>query len=104
MPESTVHTFDDITARLDEIIATVRSKDTSLERSLDLFDEAISLGSKAVDLVDSFDLSPREAQALEEGADPAAEPAGDQANAGQDGVEDSTEEPAPQDEASESKG
>lgn len=70
MPESTVHTFDDITARLDEIIATVRSKDTSLERSLDLFDEAISLGSKAVDLVDSFDLSPREAQALEEGADP----------------------------------
>lgn len=70
MPESTVHTFDDITARLDEIIAAVRSKDTSLERSLDLFDEAISLGSKAVDLVDSFDLSPREAQALEEGADP----------------------------------
>ena len=70
MPESTVHTFDDITARLDKIIATVRSKDTSLERSLDLFDEAISLGSKAVDLVDSFDLSPREAQALEEGADP----------------------------------
>lgn len=70
MPESTVHTFDDITARLDEIIAAVRSKDTSLERSLDLFDEAISLGSKAVDLVDSFDLSSREAQALEEGADP----------------------------------
>lgn len=68
MAESTVHTFDDITERLDEIIAQVRSKDTSLERSLDLFDEAIALGSKAVDLVDSFDLSPREAQALEEGA------------------------------------
>lgn len=104
MPESTVHTFDDITARLDEIIATVRSKDTSLERSLDLFDEAISLGSKAVDLVDSFDLSPREAQALEEGADPAAGLAGDQASADQDGEGDYTGEPAPQDEASESKG
>ena len=39
MAESTVNTFEDITARLDEIITTVRSKDTSLERSLDLFDE-----------------------------------------------------------------
>lgn len=64
MSESTIHTFEDITERLDEIVATVRSKDTSLERSLDLFDEAISLGSKAVDMVDSFDLSASEAQAL----------------------------------------
>ena len=46
MAESAVHTFDDITERLDEIVATVRSKDTSLERSLDLFDEAIKLGSR----------------------------------------------------------
>lgn len=66
MAESTVHTFEDITARLDEIITTVRSKDTSLERSLDLFDEAIKLGSKAVELVDSFDMSPTEAAMLEE--------------------------------------
>ena len=61
MSESTVHTFDDLTDRLDEIIAAVRSKDTSLERCLDLFDEAIGLGSKAVDMVDTFELSPREA-------------------------------------------
>lgn len=66
MAESTVHSFEDITARLDEIIATVRSKDTSLERSLDLFDEAIKLGSKAVELVDSFDMSPTEAAMLED--------------------------------------
>ena len=59
-------TFDDITARLGEIITTVRSKDTSLERSLDLFDEAIELGSRAVDMVDSFELSPREAEMLDE--------------------------------------
>ena len=58
-------TFDDITERLDEIVATVRSKDTSLERSLDLFDEAIKLGSAAVDMVDSFELSPREAEMLD---------------------------------------
>lgn len=63
-------TFDDITERLDQIIAQVRSKDTSLERSLDLFDEAIELGSRAVDMVDSFELSPREAYMLD--ADSAA--------------------------------
>lgn len=57
--------FDDITARLDEIIAQVRSKDTSLERSLDLFDEAIELGSQAVELVDSLELSEREAELLD---------------------------------------
>lgn len=57
--------FDEITERLDEIIAQVRSKDTSLERSLDLFDEAIELGSRAVDMVDSFELSLREADMLD---------------------------------------
>lgn len=73
MAESTVHTFDDITERLDEIVAAVRSKDTSLERSLDLFDEAIKLGSKAVDMVDSFDLSPREAEQLDQAEQSAAD-------------------------------
>lgn len=57
--------FDDITERLDQIIAQVRSKETSLERSLDLFDEAIELGSRAVDMVDSFELSDREAEMLD---------------------------------------
>lgn len=66
MSETTVHTFDDLTDRLDEIISTVRSKDTPLERCLDLFDEAISLGSKAVDMVDTFELSPREAEQFAE--------------------------------------
>ncbi len=65
MSETTEHTFEDITGRLDEIIAQVRSKDTSLERSLDLFDEAIALGSKAVELVDSFDMSDAETAMLE---------------------------------------
>ena len=49
-----------ITDRLDQIIGLVRDKDTSLERSLDLFDEAIALGSKAVELVDTTDFSPEE--------------------------------------------
>ena len=57
-------TFGEITGRLDDIVGQVRDKDVSLERSLDLFDEAIALGSKAVDLVDATDFSPEEEVAL----------------------------------------
>lgn len=72
MAEGSPRNFDEITARLDEIVSVVRSKDTSLERSLDLFDEAIKLGSRAVDMVDSFELSPREADMLDEQEEAAA--------------------------------
>lgn len=52
--------FDQITGRLDEIVQAVRNKDTSLEHSLDLFDEALSLGAAAVELVDSTNFTPEE--------------------------------------------
>ena len=55
MPEGSVRNFDEISDRLDQIIATVRSKD-----------EAIELGSRAVDMVDKFELTPREADKLEQ--------------------------------------
>lgn len=64
-------TFEDITARLDAIVEKVRDKDTSLEHSLDLFDEAISLGSRAVEMVDRIDFSDAEKELLEADADPA---------------------------------
>lgn len=66
MSDSSVKNFDDIISRLDEIVSTVRSKDTSLERSLDLFDEAIEIGTRGVDIIDKFELSPREAEQLEQ--------------------------------------
>ena len=56
--------FSDVTSRLDEIISAVRNKDTSLERSLDLFDEAIALGTRAVDLVDKAAFSPEEKELM----------------------------------------
>ena len=73
---SRYQTFGDITGWLDDIVAQVRDKDVSLERSLDLFDEAIALGSKAVDLVDATDFSPEEEAKLDEadGTDKAKEP------------------------------
>ena len=59
-------TFDQIAGRLDEIVGAVRSKDTSLERSLDLFDEAIALGSKAVDMVDVTEFTPSELERMKD--------------------------------------
>lgn len=63
--------FGQITERLNEIVAQVRKKDLPLERSLDLFDEAIALGSKAVDFVDTAQVLPQEqarAQVAQDGA------------------------------------
>ena len=79
---SRYQTFGDITDRLDTIVAQVRDKDVSLERSLDLFDEAIALGSKAVSLVDATDFSPEEEACLaEEPADAAGDAPSESATA-----------------------
>jgi exonuclease VII small subunit len=65
---SKYQTFDQISGRLDDIVDAVRDKDVSLERSLDLFDEAIALGSKAVELVDATDFTPEEEARLVQAA------------------------------------
>ncbi len=57
---SSYTTFGQITDRLDQIVTEVKRKDLSLESSLDLFDEAIALGSKAVDFVDTAPVAPEE--------------------------------------------
>lgn len=61
---SEYQSFDQITARLDSIVDQVRDKNVSLEHSLDLFDEAIALGSKAVNLVDTTEFTPEEEERL----------------------------------------
>lgn len=61
---SEYQSFDQITARLDSIVDQVRDKNVSLEHSLDLFDEAIALGSKAVNMVDTTEFTPEEEERL----------------------------------------
>ncbi len=68
-------TFGQITERLDEIVSQVRRKDLPLESSLDLFDEAIALGSKAVDFVDTAEVLADETNTISEDADAAQESA-----------------------------
>ena len=61
---SEYQSFNQITARLDSIVDQVRDKNVSLEHSLDLFDEAIALGSKAVNMVDTTEFTPEEEERL----------------------------------------
>ena len=61
---SEYQSFDQIAARLDSIVDQVRDKNVSLEHSLDLFDEAIALGSKAVNMVDTTEFTPEEEERL----------------------------------------
>lgn len=89
---SRYQTFPEITERLDDIVAQVRDKDISLERSLDLFDEAIALGSKAVSLVDATDFSPEEEARLAD--EPAAGGEKDEKGEATDAT-DAPAEPAP---------
>ena len=65
-------TFGELRARLDEIVVEVRNKDTSLERSLDLYEEAIKLGNRCAELVDKPDYTDEEARAAHEAMDEAA--------------------------------
>ena len=62
MPDNAYETFGDVRARLDEIVAEVRGKDVSLEKSLDLYEEAIKLGNRCAELVDKPDFTQEEAE------------------------------------------
>lgn len=71
MADRNYETFGEVRARLDEIVAEVKSKDVSLEKSLDLYEEAIRLGNRCAELIDKPDYTDAEiadaAQAIETG-------------------------------------
>ncbi len=79
MPPSSGSTFADLVERLDEIVLTVRAKDTTLEESLDLFDEAIRLGLDAVEKVDSPESVEQETETLPPAQRTPEDPAGSDA-------------------------
>lgn len=54
MPEE-AQNFATARARLDEIVAQVRKKDTSLEASLDLLEEGVRLANQCTELIDHAD-------------------------------------------------
>jgi exodeoxyribonuclease VII small subunit len=59
-------TFAEVNERLAEIVEEVRDKDLPLEKSLDLYEEAVRLSNSALAFVHKPDLSPEEAGMLAE--------------------------------------
>lgn len=90
--------FEKSKERLEEIVSQVRAKDIPLAQSLDLFEEAIALGTKCASLIDNSDFSLAELGLLgdEEPAveEAPAETAADEAAAGAEADEAASEEPA----------
>lgn len=55
MDEQTRRGFADIRDRLDEIANQVRGDDMPLDAALDLYDEAVKLGMKATELLETIE-------------------------------------------------
>lgn len=55
MDEQTRSSFADIRDRLDEIATQVRGDDMPLDAALDLYDEAVKLGMKATELLETIE-------------------------------------------------
>jgi exodeoxyribonuclease VII small subunit len=75
------HGFAQTRARLEEIVAQVRKKDTSLETSLDLLEEGVRLANQCTELIDHADWEAAEGppaageEAANEGEESAPTPA-----------------------------
>jgi len=71
--------------QLDEIVAQVRKKDVSLEKSLDLLEEGVALANRATELIDQ---AAWEAIETEQSDDTAAEQSADEADVEVDAASD----------------
>ena len=67
MTENTT-SYSEARARLEDIVAEVRKKDVSLEKSLDLLEEASRLASRCTELIDQADPVEMDSQAQRDGA------------------------------------
>ncbi|MDR2197524.1 MAG: exodeoxyribonuclease VII small subunit [Coriobacteriales bacterium] len=59
-------TYVRVRERLEEIVLQVKSKDVPLEKSLDLYEEALRLGGICAEMIDRTDFSVEELDALQQ--------------------------------------
>lgn len=62
--------FAQTRARLEDIVAQVRKKDVSLEKSLDLLEEGVRLANQCTELIDHADWEAGEVPDVTESGDP----------------------------------
>jgi exodeoxyribonuclease VII small subunit len=83
------NTYTRLKDRLEDIVVQVRSKDVSLEKSLDLYEEALRLGGRCVEMIDRTDFTAEELASIDAEAAPAVD------NASAAGVAEADAEVAP---------
>ena len=60
--------------RLEEIVTQIKAKDVPLEKSLDLYEEALRLGGMCAELIDRTDFSSDELEGIDENEEGSPEP------------------------------
>ena len=55
--------------RLEEIVTQIKAKDIPLEKSLDLYEEALRLGASCAEMIDNTDFSSEELEGVADAAD-----------------------------------
>ncbi|MDR3316278.1 MAG: exodeoxyribonuclease VII small subunit [Coriobacteriales bacterium] len=65
-------TYGRLRERLEEIAAQIKSKDVPLEKSLDLYEEALRIGGQCAEMIDRTDFSPEELESLNSETSPDA--------------------------------
>jgi exodeoxyribonuclease VII small subunit len=74
--------------RLEEIVTQVKAKDMSLERSLDLYEEALRLGNVCAEMIDRTDFSAEELEGVRVADEAGADGEAGEAAAGDDATGD----------------
>jgi exonuclease VII small subunit len=59
------NSYSRLKSRLEDIVVQVRSKDISLEKSLDLYEEALRIGGRCVEQIDRTNFTAEELEASE---------------------------------------
>ncbi|MDR1088693.1 MAG: exodeoxyribonuclease VII small subunit [Coriobacteriales bacterium] len=57
--------------RLEEIVLQIRDREVPLEKSLDLYDEALAIGTRCVEMLEQTDFTAEERESVVEHPEPA---------------------------------
>jgi len=60
MADNTMNSYSQQKERLEEIVIQIRAKDLPLEKSLDLYDEALAIGTRCVERLEQTDFTAEE--------------------------------------------
>ncbi|MDR2035941.1 MAG: exodeoxyribonuclease VII small subunit [Coriobacteriales bacterium] len=60
------HAYSQHKERLEEIVLQIRAKELPLEKSLDLYDEALSIGARCVERLEETDFTAEELESIAE--------------------------------------